>query len=155
MAALLRLLRHRIAFASTIATNTSPTPLFTFRCESFQCLSPLSDFFQFSLQVEGLGSQHWENRLKNDSIVTQIECFDALNVAKWIKATGKDKVFLLIQALNIQVTVTPVSTLSLFSMDGDFAPMVELVKLRKKHNFLLVFDDGLMFLAGLYKLLQG
>jgi hypothetical protein len=26
-------------------------------------------------------------------------------------------------------------------MDGDFAPMVELVKLRKKHQFLLVVDD--------------
>ena len=27
-------------------------------------------------------------------------------------------------------------------MDGDFAPMVELVKLRKKHNLLLVIDDA-------------
>ncbi|KAL4280133.1 hypothetical protein GQ457_03G015990 [Hibiscus cannabinus] len=28
------------------------------------------------------------------------------------------------------------------SMDGDFAPMVELVKLRKKHGFLFVLDDA-------------
>lgn len=26
-------------------------------------------------------------------------------------------------------------------MDGDFAPMVELAKLRKKHQFLLIIDD--------------
>jgi hypothetical protein len=26
-------------------------------------------------------------------------------------------------------------------MDGDLAPMVELVKLRKKHHFLLIVDD--------------
>ncbi|KAJ8437647.1 hypothetical protein Cgig2_018437 [Carnegiea gigantea] len=31
---------------------------------------------------------------------------------------------------------------SLFSMDGDFAPMVELARLRKKHGFLLVIDDA-------------
>ncbi|XP_054812697.1 8-amino-7-oxononanoate synthase isoform X2 [Prosopis cineraria] len=35
-----------------------------------------------------------------------------------------------------------VVTDSLFSMDGDYAPMVELAKLRKKHGFLLVIDDA-------------
>ncbi|KAJ7539695.1 hypothetical protein O6H91_11G105600 [Diphasiastrum complanatum] len=35
-----------------------------------------------------------------------------------------------------------VITDSLFSMDGDLAPMVKLVELRKKHRFLLVIDDA-------------
>ncbi|CAL9028579.1 unnamed protein product [Prunus brigantina] len=35
-----------------------------------------------------------------------------------------------------------VVTDSVFSMDGDVAPMVELVKLRKEHDFLLVIDDA-------------
>ncbi|MFS7949445.1 putative 8-amino-7-oxononanoate synthase [Helianthus anomalus] len=35
-----------------------------------------------------------------------------------------------------------VVTDSLFSMDGDYAPMVQLSKLRKKHGFLLVVDDA-------------
>jgi len=34
-----------------------------------------------------------------------------------------------------------VTFISLFSMDGDLAPMVQLSKLRKKHGFLLVVDD--------------
>lgn len=35
-----------------------------------------------------------------------------------------------------------VITDSLFSMDGDFAPITKLVQLRKKHGFLLAIDDA-------------
>ncbi|GFQ05066.1 8-amino-7-oxononanoate synthase [Phtheirospermum japonicum] len=41
-------------------------------------------------------------------------------------------------AMKKRVVVTD----SLFSMDGDFAPMTELAKLRKKHGFLFVIDDA-------------
>ncbi|PON56392.1 LL-diaminopimelate aminotransferase [Trema orientale] len=40
------------------------------------------------------------------------------------------------------LTKKVVVTDSLFSMDGDFAPMIELVRLRKKYGFLLVIDDA-------------
>ncbi|KHN37445.1 8-amino-7-oxononanoate synthase [Glycine soja] len=38
--------------------------------------------------------------------------------------------------------VSHLNMLFLFSMDGDYAPMVELADLRKKHGFLLVIDDA-------------
>ncbi|CAJ1958645.1 unnamed protein product [Sphenostylis stenocarpa] len=43
---------------------------------------------------------------------------------------------------NCRMRKKVVVTDSLFSMDGDYAPMVELADLRKKHGFLLVIDDA-------------
>ncbi|MQL93071.1 hypothetical protein Taro_025708 [Colocasia esculenta] len=43
---------------------------------------------------------------------------------------------------NCTVERKVVYTDSLFSMEGDFAPMRELVELRKKHGFLLVIDEA-------------
>ncbi|KAG4155343.1 hypothetical protein ERO13_D03G106400v2 [Gossypium hirsutum] len=43
---------------------------------------------------------------------------------------------------NCKMKKKVVVTDSLFSMDGDFAPMLELVELRRKHNLLLVIDDA-------------
>ncbi|XP_066343384.1 8-amino-7-oxononanoate synthase-like [Miscanthus floridulus] len=42
----------------------------------------------------------------------------------------------------MQVQRKVVVTDSIFSMDGDFTPLPELVKLRKKYGFLLVVDDA-------------
>ncbi|KAL9255843.1 8-amino-7-oxononanoate synthase-like protein [Drosera capensis] len=44
--------------------------------------------------------------------------------------------------LNCTAPKKVVVTDSLFSMDGDFAPMAGLVRLRKKHDLLLVIDDA-------------
>lgn len=44
--------------------------------------------------------------------------------------------------LNCPMKKRVVVTDSLFSMDGDFAPMTELSKLRNKHGFLFVIDDA-------------
>ncbi|XWS60119.1 hypothetical protein CRYUN_Cryun07bG0006900 [Craigia yunnanensis] len=43
---------------------------------------------------------------------------------------------------NCKMKKKVVVTDSLFSMDGDFAPVVELAALRKKHGFLFVLDDA-------------
>ncbi|KAG5033475.1 hypothetical protein JHK82_017035 [Glycine max] len=43
---------------------------------------------------------------------------------------------------NCRMRKKVVVTDSLFSMDGDYAPMVELADLRKRHGFLLVIDDA-------------
>ncbi|KAL6641454.1 hypothetical protein ACP70R_019635 [Stipagrostis hirtigluma subsp. patula] len=43
---------------------------------------------------------------------------------------------------NCSIQKKVVVTDSLFSMDGDFAPLPELVKLRRKYGFLLVIDDA-------------
>ncbi|KAG5049128.1 hypothetical protein JHK85_010231 [Glycine max] len=44
---------------------------------------------------------------------------------------------------NVNAVILDLTTVSnLFSMDGDYAPMVELADLRKKHGFLLVIDDA-------------
>ncbi|GLT83978.1 hypothetical protein SLE2022_022380 [Rubroshorea leprosula] len=47
-----------------------------------------------------------------------------------------------LNALLCKMKKKVVVTDSLFSMDGDFAPMIELAELRKKHNFLFVIDDA-------------
>ncbi|KAL9661838.1 hypothetical protein QQ045_026666 [Rhodiola kirilowii] len=44
--------------------------------------------------------------------------------------------------LNCKLKKKVVVSDSLFSMDGDFAPMTELTKLRRLHGFLLVLDDA-------------
>ncbi|XP_019070041.1 8-amino-7-oxononanoate synthase isoform X2 [Solanum lycopersicum] len=54
----------------------------------------------------------------------------------------KSKEYLCFNRTNCPMKKKVVITDSLFSMDGDFAPLVELVKLRKKHGFLLAIDDA-------------
>ncbi|KAJ1692069.1 hypothetical protein LUZ63_008767 [Rhynchospora breviuscula] len=84
----------------------------------------------------------FSDQLNHASIIDGIRLAERQSQAKLFVYRHSDMLHLhsLLSSCSIRMKV--VITDSLFSMDGDFAPLTELVELRKKHGFLLAIDDA-------------
>ncbi|XVF08489.1 hypothetical protein REPUB_Repub07fG0007500 [Reevesia pubescens] len=84
----------------------------------------------------------FSDELNHASIIDGIRLAERQRSVEFFVYKHGDMSHLSALLLSCKMKKKVVVTDSLFSMDGDFAPMVELVELRKKHNFLLVIDDA-------------
>ncbi|KAJ3691849.1 hypothetical protein LUZ61_021013 [Rhynchospora tenuis] len=84
----------------------------------------------------------FSDELNHASIIDGIRLAERQTEAKVFVYRHSDMLHLdsLLSSCSMRMKV--VITDSLFSMDGDFAPLPELVELRKKHGFLLAIDDA-------------
>ncbi|XP_023766321.1 8-amino-7-oxononanoate synthase [Lactuca sativa] len=84
----------------------------------------------------------FSDALNHASIIDGIRLAEKQEIVQVFIYRHCDMAHLNVLLSNCMMRKKVVVTDSLFSMDGDFAPMVQLSKLRKKHNFLLVVDDA-------------
>ncbi|WOL05634.1 8-amino-7-oxononanoate synthase isoform X1 [Canna indica] len=84
----------------------------------------------------------FSDALNHASIIDGIRLVERVREAKVFVYRHRDMVHLnaLLSCCKMEKKV--VITDSLFSMDGDFAPIADLVELRKEHKFLLAIDDA-------------
>eukprot|EP00250_Pteridium_aquilinum_P001954 c12163_g1_i1 orf=113-1690(+) len=113
-------------FAANMAVMTAITTLITHPAEAYEkdVVAIFSDALNHASIVDGI-------RLSRRQRNTEFEIYRHCDVDHLNQLLSNCK-------HERKVVVTD----SLFSMDGDFAPLVELVALRKKYNFLLVIDDA-------------
>ncbi|KAE8715972.1 hypothetical protein F3Y22_tig00110156pilonHSYRG00083 [Hibiscus syriacus] len=84
----------------------------------------------------------FSDALNHASIVDGLKLADRLGGVELFMYKHCDMSHLDALLTNCKNTRKVVVTDSLFSMDGDIAPMAELAQLRKKHGFLWVLDDA-------------
>ncbi|XP_031503251.2 8-amino-7-oxononanoate synthase isoform X1 [Nymphaea colorata] len=84
----------------------------------------------------------FSDSLNHASIIDGIRHAERLQEVKTFVYRHSDMTHLNSLLSSCKLEKKVVVTDSLFSMDGDFAPIVELVELRRKHGFLLVIDDA-------------
>ncbi|KAK1274029.1 hypothetical protein QJS04_geneDACA012477 [Acorus gramineus] len=84
----------------------------------------------------------FSDALNHASIIDGIRLAERRQEAKVFIYKHCDMAHLDVQLSRCPMEKKVVITDSVFSMDGDFAPIVELAELRKKHKFLLVIDDA-------------
>ncbi|CAN6477973.1 unnamed protein product [Victoria cruziana] len=84
----------------------------------------------------------FSDSLNHASIIDGIRHAERLQEVKAFVYRHSDMAHLRMLLSSCKLEKKVVVTDSLFSMDGDFAPIIELVELRRKHDFLLVIDDA-------------
>ncbi|KAJ4797980.1 8-amino-7-oxononanoate synthase-like protein [Rhynchospora pubera] len=84
----------------------------------------------------------FSDQLNHASIIDGIHLAERQSQAKLFVYRHSDMLHLHSLLSGCSITMKVVITDSLFSMDGDFAPLTQLVELRKKHGFLLAIDDA-------------
>ncbi|CAL9060958.1 unnamed protein product [Musa banksii] len=84
----------------------------------------------------------FSDALNHASIIDGIRLVERQQEAEVFVYRHRDMVHLNALLSCCKMAKKVVITDSLFSMDGDFAPISDLVELRKKHGFLLAIDDA-------------
>ncbi|OAE21452.1 hypothetical protein AXG93_3506s1260 [Marchantia polymorpha subsp. ruderalis] len=105
-------------------------------------MTALSSVLKGTLSAKGGAFAIFSDSLNHASIIDGVRLAQKTGYAEVYQYRHSDMVHLEKLLLECKLQRKVVVTDSLFSMDGDFAPMTELASLRRKYNFLLVVDDA-------------
>ncbi|KAG6556341.1 hypothetical protein Mapa_002284 [Marchantia paleacea] len=105
-------------------------------------MTALSSVLKGTLSAKKGAFAIFSDSLNHASIIDGVRLAQKTGYAEVYQYRHSDMVHLEKLLLECKLQRKVVVTDSLFSMDGDFAPMTELASLRQKYNFLLVVDDA-------------